>query len=281
MDAANEIAASFASPLFSAGVSHLLDGRLRVTGAPNVTTKVVGALYEVRIRYVSNTRQLTGNKKDDPLDESPTLHWQIGSTSEPIDSDIQGNPLINSVGDLFEGLTDEFTTLYLTYKRNESVYDIQKALYYGNKTNSDQFSITTTNGQLLVNVGQALCRSITAEEYATDAPHVPVSYNFEFREDGFDRRFLDQGLNGLYNDSGTTRIERFSNGKGKLVVKPVQLNGGLPIKQGDVSFKIGETNQTPIAGKLPTGAEAVRGTGNSIFLKFRRKKYVAFSGLNI
>jgi hypothetical protein len=280
VDAADESAATFATGVPQQNTSHLLDPRLLVQGSPSIKTLVLGTLYEVRVFYV----RLRGgeNKKDDPLDESPTLHWQIGSTSEPVDADAKKNPLVNSVGDRFPGLSEEFPTLHLTYTRNEGAYDVQKALAYGDKVNSDSFSIRSINGDMLVDPGQALCRSITAEQYALDAQVVPISYNFEFRADGFKRRILDQGFNGIYDDNGTKRIDRFSNGAGKLVNEPVLLNGGLPLKKGNVEFKVGEGNKTPVAGQLPKGATAERGAdGISIFLKFDRKLTIDFAGLNL
>lgn len=280
VDAADESAASFASGVPQQNTSHPLDLRLLVQGSPSVKTLTPGVLYEVRVFYV---RLRAGeNKKDEPTDEAPTLHWQIGSTTEPVDADANKNPLVNSVGDRFTGLSEEFPTLHLTYTRKEATYDVQKALAYGNRTNSDSFTIKGPNGDMLVNPGQALCRSITAERYALDATFVPVSYNFEFREDGFKRRILDQGNYGIYDDNGTKRRDRFSNGKGKLEFEPVLLNGGLPLKKGNVEFKVGEGNQTPVAGALPKGATAERGAdGISIFLKFDRKLSIAFAGLNL
>jgi hypothetical protein len=280
VDAADENVASFASGVPQQNTSHLLDPRLLVQGSPAVRALMPGTLYEVRVRYVR--LRGGGNETEDPFNKAPVVHWQIGNTNEPVDSDVDGNPILNSVGDVVEGLTEEFPTLHVAHTRPVGSYDIQKALAYGNKTNSDSFSIKGPNGPMSVNQGQALCRSITAEPYALDAEYVMETTLLEFREDGFKRRLLDQGYHGLYDDSGTTRIDRFSNGKGELWALPVRLNGGKPIKQGSVDFKVGAANKTPIAGTTPKGAEPdPKSTAEAKFFLWKRKKSIAFSGLNL
>jgi hypothetical protein len=127
VDAADENAASFASGVPQQNTSNFLDPRLIVQGSPQVRALTPGRLYEVRVFYV----RLGGGQQqqnDNPFDKSPIYRWEIGSTSEPVDSDADGHALINSVGDTYTGCTDDFPTLFLTYTRNEGAYDVQKAI---------------------------------------------------------------------------------------------------------------------------------------------------------
>lgn len=284
VDAADESAAGYASGVPQQSTSHLRDLRL-LAQVPVVRPLVIGALYEVRVRFV---RLRTGQEQqeEDPLDQPPIIHWQIGISSEAVDADPDGNPLVNTVGDLFENQTEEFLSLFLDYTRNESTFDIQKALAFSNKTNSDTLTIRGPNGDMRVDPGQGLCRFINAEPYAINAPFVPVKYSFEFREDGFIRRLVDQGLNGIWSDSGTNRIGQFCNAAtpAQIITTPVRLDGsGKPLKFGDVEIKVIDKSgnpQAPVAGKAPAGATIEKKTG-ATFLNWKRKKTIAFAGLGL
>lgn len=283
VDAADESAAGFASGVPQPGNTHLRDVRL-VAQVPIVTPKMIGTLYEVRVRFI---RLRTGEEQqeEDPLDQPPIIHPYIGTSTEPVDADPFGNALVNSVGDLFENQTEEFLSLFIDYTRNESTFDIQKALAYSNKVNEDSFTLNLKNGALIVNPGQALCRFINTEPFAVNAPYVPVTYSFEFREDGFTRRLVDQGLNGIWSDSGTRRIGQFCNAAtpAQIITTPCRLDGGKPMKFGDVEIKVMDkagNPQTPQAGTTPAGATQERKEG-AVFLKWKRKKSIAFGGLGL
>lgn len=284
VDAADENAASFAAGVPQQNTSHPRDIRL-LAQVPDVTPKIISSLYEVVVNFV---RLRTGEeqKTEDPIDQPPTVAWQIGTSTEPVDADPNGLPLINSVGDLFENQTEEFISVFLEYRHNVSTFDVQRALAFSNKVNSDTFTIHTQRGDLRVDPGQALCRFITAEPFAINAPYVTEILSFEFREDGFERRLLDQGLNGIWDDSGTKRIGQFCNAAtpAQIITTPVRLDGGgKPLKMGDAEIKVIDKTgnpQTAQAGSRPPGAILEKKDG-AVFLKYERKKTIAFAGLGI
>jgi hypothetical protein len=142
--------------------------------------------------------------------------------------------------------------------------------------------LNTKNGQLTVFQEQCLCRSITAEPYTADAEYVTVNYNFEFR-DSFDRRLKDEGVNGYYDDNGTTKKSYLVDGNGDRVTTPQPLKSGKPI---DTTIKVGSGKKTPVAvsvpdHSIPPDGALVENFSKASFLKYRRKKTIAFAGLNL
>lgn len=282
VDAADENEASFAQGVPQPNTSSLRDPRLLVQGNPIVKTLVPGKLYEVRVHYV---RLINGAKQQDDLLDSPMrIHWQVGARSEQTDQDADGNPLINSVGDPFQAEYETFTQLHLTVTRYEGEFDVQKALAFSDKVNSDHFTIRTRRGQLGVEPGQAYCENITSMPYTDDAEAVAVEYNFEFREEGFKRRLLDAGFNGIWKkDDGTKVLSRFHYGYFPFdaVSTPVRLKNGIPVKgPGGSDVFVGGGNKTPEKGAKPEGAE-VEGDESGDFLIYKRKKSIAFAGLGL
>jgi hypothetical protein len=230
--------------------------------------------------------------QQDPLADKPRIRWQLGSTTEPIDRDVEGNPIVNSAGDAFDPpLNTEFTTLFLTYTRNEPYFDIQKALTYSNTVNSNSFTI---RGAGIVAPGQIKCDSIQpAGEYTDDADFVPIVYSFEIRRgnkqdsdgswDGFKLRVLDQGLRAYYDiNKGPARIydpDQSTAASRSPVTSDVRLDGyGGTF---DDSYFVTDTLQQSVSkGSAPTGAIVEVGD-TACFLKYKRLRTISFAGLNL
>lgn len=222
--------------------------------------------------------------QDDPLLVPPRIKWDFGSTSEPIDRDINGNPIVNSAGDPFQqSPTREFTTLFLVYTRNEPFFNVQTALLYRNKTNSTDMYIA---GAGTVTAGQMICRDISpASDYTADATFVPVTYKFELREDGFKTRILDQGLRAYYLNPTSNQIvlEHLCTTKRQVINQPVRLNGiGQPIDVWMQGVTDGVNYYETVDYQNPPGAEIETATGgDAVFLKYTIYDAIDFAGLNL
>jgi len=275
IDAANETAATFASGLPQQNTSHPQDPRLLVQGSPDIRPLLPGSLYEATVHYI---RLSTGGQQqqDDWRDMPIRVKWTVGNTTEDIDTDSDGKPLLNTVGDTFSGLKIELGTLFLTITRNESFFDIQKSLAFQNHVNNNDFTIQSPLGPLTIQAFQCLCHSIGPEsEYAVNAEYIPISYDFELRKDGFDFRILDQGDNGKYSDGGVKKIGRFTDGKTDFV-SSVRLNIGKPI---DTTITVG--GSAVVAGKVPDWALKYDGGDDAKFIYYKRYPDISFSGLGL
>lgn len=245
---------------------------LLLAQTPTVTREGFN-LYLVSVDYVRLSSTGTQPDPTDPLNAPIRYRWAMGNTTESVDRDRDNNPIINSVGEPFDPApTKNIGTLFLTVTRNEPSYDPGVALTFQNKLNSDGF--------FGAEPGQALCLSIAPEsDYAADAEYVPVQYYFEFRADKFRHRIRDQGLNGRYDDSGTSKIAPFYlNGGKDRVASAVLLDGkGKPI---DTSIKVGD-NKTPLAYRTPKGASRDGDSLDATFFFFEKYEQRAFAQLGL
>jgi hypothetical protein len=221
--------------------------------------------------------------QDTPLEVQPRIRWEIGSTSEPIDRDIDGNPIVNSAGDPFQSTPSrDYTTIFLTYSRNEPFFSVQTALTYGNKVNSERIYIA---GAGWVEEGQMRCLSIQpTSDYEAGATFVNVSYKFELRADGFKTRILDQGLRAWFTNPATSAaaLEHIVTAKKQPISQPVRLDGtGRPL---DTTLKVGDgvNVYSTVARTTPAGAELETATGgDAVFLKYSIYDSANFLDLNL
>lgn len=257
------------------GVPHQNDSHpwdvLLLAQQPTVTREGFN-LYLVSVDYVRLGGSGSNPDPNDPLNAPLVYRWEMGNTTESVDRDAAGNPILNSVGEPFDPPpTKNIGTLFLTVTRNEPSYDPGIALTYQNKRNSDQF--------FGAEAGQALCLSIApAEAFAADAEYIPVQYHFEFRADKFRHRIRDQGLNGRFDDNGTSKIAPFYMNSTDRASTPILLDGtGKPM---DPSIKVAGT-KTPIAYRMPRGATLVGGALDATFFFFEKYEEKAFAPLGL
>jgi hypothetical protein len=171
-------------------------------------------------------------------------------------------PILNSAGDPFDPPINKFITYgMLRVRRAEPFFDVQKAIKYMNRVNSDSFTVAGAGGLL---PGQAYCNLIApGNEYTLATPYVWVIYKFTFKPgtDPFQSHPVDQGLWGWWDDGGTKKRGRICDPSGNMVDFPVRLNGaGRPIL-GTEYFKVlgapggtgTPTPQAPVEGPAVPG----------------------------
>lgn len=180
-------------------------------------------------------------KKDlpTPLMQDPIISWDFQRETEPTDRDINDVAIRNSAGDPFDPPLNRFiTTGTLRVKRAEPFFNIQKAMTYMNRVNSDAFNIQGVGG---LTPGQCYCEMIApGGDYTLSSPFVWVIYKFKFKPGGdpFQAHPVDEGKWGWWNDSGTVKKGRICDPSGNIVDFDVRLNGaGRPLL-GSTYFKV-------------------------------------------
>lgn len=204
--------------------------------------------YDVTCSYSTTPMGVFPNPGTPLLD--PTYwQWEDCATTEAVDRDAYGNPIVNSAGNPFPLGAAQRRINFLTFyaRRNEPAYNPQTWLTYGNRVNSRQMRIlnwTVEPGQVLLASYKQLA------ETTTHSLFVPVRYTFQLMGpaptttsadasdglwDSFKYRVLDQGFNGWYNASGGPRrgkivYARVDGGKGEQPPTETLLDGeGRPI----------------------------------------------------
>jgi len=209
-------------------------------------------LYKVTVTYKAETKSKIG--RDDtpvsPLAMPPEENWYFATTNEPIDRDIEGNPLTNSAGESFDPpLTREFHDLVGRIIKNQVAYNPVMAYEYIGSINSDSFRGFPPE--------TVLCRVFTGDEvYTPYMKYYRVTYEFQVRFDGWKRRVLDQGFReyvGTGTD-GAPLYKQFTDNEGNPLTEPTLLNGN--------------------GKKLDDGASAV-------FLEFDVRRKLPFSKLGL
>jgi hypothetical protein len=76
----------------------------------------------------------------DPLDMRPDIQWSDVSSSEPIDQDAYGYPILNVNGEPVDGLTKDLADNVLTITRNFSLFNPFLTSLYRDSVNSDVFA---------------------------------------------------------------------------------------------------------------------------------------------
>lgn len=260
--------------------SHPLDSRLRARMPDINMLGPSGVMYRAGVEYLIPDGGEFEQFPDNPLDEEPVIFPEPASTNEPFDRDADGLPILNSAGDPFESdPTRDVGELLLTITRNESSYDLAKALAFMNKTNDAQFTFPNVG---TVEKGQALCKHIrVVEGYKPSASYVRVVYSFGLHEDGFRTRILDQGYNGWYLLAGL-KSGKFHDNEGPRS-RPVRLDGqGAPFLSG--KFWVNGTElpvayTTDLAARIASGL--IEQTPDAFFWRYKKFKSISFNGLDL
>lgn len=251
-------------------------------------------LMDIGVSYVRAELQQQ-EQQGDPLAEPPIIASTITGYQEAVDSDIDGNPITNSVGDVFEGLVRTFYMVSVTITRNESGWDPNYAIQYTGAVNSDAFRIPGTNRTFYtVPALLAYCRGIVpARQYTPEESWVPVSYNLDlmipitdFEKSGqvspWDQRLLDRGLNGRFTTTtAANQLGRIVNRLGEPIETPVRFNGdGVPIDNGQGKYRVDQKGmQRFVDQPAPVGATLERVDNKACFLWYKDARRVSFSAL--
>jgi len=274
---ANELEAAATSPIPQPNSTFSLDTTLRA-GQPDITSPDSPRTYTVVVSFAPPSSGGGGGGGGTSNLATPPLYYpQVSLSTEDIDADIDGNPLLASSRESFSRPQKvRFPQIRYVYKRWESTFDGPRAIAYTRSVNSDQFNMP---GFGFVEAGQAFCESITvATAFDRDANSVQVQYTFELREDGWRTRMLDEGVRAWYTDGSTQKPGLLQDAKGNLVTTPVRLDGyGAPFD--DNVYTVGGATPTGLSTP-PTGAEVVL-TSQAAFLRYKMYKLRPFSGLTL
>lgn len=257
---------------------HPSDSNLRVSrvGQPQ---RIGPQYFRVEAEYRQGTQIGVGNDVD-PISRLPVYQWNIGLATERFDRDVDGNPIVNSAGDPFgDGVEATVHSITLDVTRNEASFSPIESLNYTNKVNAGSWTVAG----VAVGEGQAKCLGIApVNGYTLADNYVSIRYSFEFREDGFLKRILDEGIHGLAELEAGTGIKKVSilveGPDGQIPApSPQLLNGkGVPLSDRVVAAD----GMTFTDGETPAGA-TVEATADAVFLKYKSYKAVDFTPLNL
>lgn len=131
--------------------------------------------------------------KSNDIEENPlSLPWEYSldgqAIEQPFDVDVEGRPIVNTVGDPFSSQTvRQVNQPILTITRNEAAFNNAYHLF-SNTINSEVFF----GGD----VGTVLCQPIKQhrEKHATYGYYWPTTYTFVYQPDGWDTKLINQGF---------------------------------------------------------------------------------------
>lgn len=221
-----------------------------------------------------------------PLQEQPRIQWTDCDTSEPVDHDLFGNPIMNAAWQIFDPpLTTEIGQQTLTVRINEPYYDLTKAARYKKKVNRKDWSPDRLKTIGTIPAYRMRCDSIApAGEYKIDAEWVPMQYVFTIRWGGkapyaWRRRLLNQGTTAFYidTDGDPTHSGDLYLGNDR-VTQPVLLDKlGMPFnKKLRVTSRMLPATQAP---SQPNNIQIDDSNPKATFLVFRMYDEVDFKDI--
>ena len=270
-----------------------------VDEAMNATGVLIGSPYPFTTSLVCTHLGVTENKltkmvvvanygisqivanDPNPLLRPPMVSFRWGKESKQVDTDVNGNPILNSALDAFKNShSKNFSVRYLTITRYESDYNEDQAAGYVDTCNSDSVILQG----ITRNPGQVYCLGIApASEYQVGAPYVRVSYAFAVASPNtsglttqqirypWQFRVLDQGLRAQYQDPNNSNTKTLGNfwlggSNAAQCTRDVLLNGhGVPI---DPTILVTQSGYTPITQTLPSGVIVDTTSASATFLVY-------------
>lgn len=163
----------------------------------------------------------------DPLERQPQISWEYRETQEPLNEDIEGNPIVNSAGDPFDPpLLQDFLQPILKLTRNEANFDPALAYIYRGKVNATTFFGADPG---YVKVGPITPQRVFNQDIGW---YWTVSYEFIFNEKTWTTRVYNVGYRHLDPDDDTKKIE-ITDRYGQKISSPWPLDeDGQPLPQG-------------------------------------------------
>jgi len=277
----DDLQAISAVPELARNVSFPQDARLLSEGAE--VTRWEGPRFAVVTADFSIPQSGSGSEHEPPpetnkLDEPPRISWQQSESSEPVDKDADGYPILYSN---WVPVSPEVHRIVcnerFTVKLWESSYDRSKATNYRGKINSDAVTLwdwgTAQPGTLL------LVSYLPASELRPDDTPVEVVYTFEIDElTSHKWRLLDQGFEGISGISadGKPQTKPIWNASNKEVTQPALLDGtGIPMNSAFTLEGTAGVSRVGLAGvEVEVGNDAV-------WLRYKKYKSMPFSGLGV
>lgn len=194
-------------------------------------------LWKAIVSYSTATPDSDQNAEN-PTDRAPRVRWGTASYQVPVTLDADNKRIVNSANDPFDPpIEREEKRVTLHYQRFEAIYSPDLSVLYQYAVNSDVFI-----GQA---AGYCRCNSIQAERHYEKGVYCwDVSYEFEFRREGYWARPLDQGFR--YLDA--SKVPQTIRDQGVPISAPVMLNGaGKPLSLAKTTLAVAMDAAIPIA----------------------------------
>lgn len=188
---------------------------------------------------------------EDPLEQPIEVEINTAFLSVPVDTDLDGRPIVNTAGDPFEPPSRRVAYKQVNIYRNEAVYDSAKAEAFENTTN---LTAVTLLGFLHCRPKHLIMNSYEpVGRVRMNARYVPVKYSFDLIQTRtlglypWEHPFLNVGSNGWRTESSKKVLGPFVTQPGgtgtsvQIFTQPVRLNGdGQPIAAMYPDLKVGK-----------------------------------------
>jgi hypothetical protein len=178
-------------------------------------------LWEVRVVYDTSVEP---DQEENPIARPVEIVWGASQWQRLAEKDIDGNALLNSAGYYFDPPPEaDDSRPVLTITRNEAAFNPTLAIDYQDAVNSNNF--------LGFDPDQVKVASITAaRQFENGVYFWRVTYEFNFRREGWTLKILDQGRYRLNRKPIREKNAAGVELDGTHVADPVPLDGlGEPL----------------------------------------------------
>lgn len=224
-----------------AGDSYDILPEMRVTDR-NFTRRGPG-YWECLVTY-------TG-KANNPIEEKPIYVWGDTNSSEPIDEDWDGNPIVTANNEPIEGVTMEVADTVLTVRRNFRQFSPWLTSQYRHSVNSDTFA-----------------------SYPPGTARL-VKYNAELKWDDTD--------NGYWDVSATIQFRYPYNTTNEKAWYARVRHEGYYEKVGSIIVRAVDDHQEPVTKPVLLKADGTRETDPeaAVWLEFKKYQPLTYSSLGL
>jgi len=259
----------------------------------------VTATYEIPKNGESHSEKGEGGgdpgNSGSPLFTPPNYDFNESEESFATDRDIDGNPIVNSATEAFEGGATQVIKIYTyTITLNQPYYDANQAAEYLNTVNSGVF--TTPFGAF--QKGEVKFSSVVpVEPFVKTAKFVRCAYSFKILLRAFfvgmpadaspwDARFLDQGTNAFGAKAGGGKeLGKIQTKARADVQRDIRLNGkGAPIDADNYFVFTSAGLGAGVDNIIPPGARVeTKGAGGifAVFFWYRLLREKDFGALRL
>ena len=162
---------------------------------------------------------------DSPLNDPPEISWGKVDSDEPIDEDVDGNPIATAAGEKFDGITMTISDLVLTVKRNYLGIDLVATHQYLHSVNSDTFAgfAPGTGHMTAFNSNQVIAEEIGGYWEVTSS----ITFRYPWRttaEKAWWKRTKHEGYYCKQTVDGTDKVIRCVDKSKEPVTRPVPLD---------------------------------------------------------
>ena len=124
----------------ASGIPRISDSHERApyVRVKSVTSQARGPIMSiVFVDYMGEVDRDQENKS--PIDFRPDIQWSDASSTEPIDEDIDGKPIVTATGEPIDGLTMDVNDPVVTIKKNFLTFNSYAMYEYRRSVSSDAF----------------------------------------------------------------------------------------------------------------------------------------------